>query len=889
MLSLFRRVALSLAVAAAALMPATVLHAAAPVHQETLPNGLTILLQEDHAKPLVGVCIFVNGGSRTETPTLSGLSHYYEHLIFRGGSVKQGELEFRKEMQRIGDESGGYTTNDWTCYGFTAPTQNLDEALWRSVDAWMGLKLTQAKVNQERQVVMEEFNQGEDRPDYKVYYQIERLMFRDHPYKRDTIGLKEAILNSSLATFQTFYNERYVPNQIVLAAVGDFDTKALRDKLAKAFAPYKRGKDDFELGDVEKPQTEFRMGVESMKTPSTWTILGFHVPPNAHPDTPALTVLETILGVGTSSRLYRALKEKENLVTETSADQEVRRDPGMFCVYTTMPPGNEAKVFGIVRDQVKGLATTLVPPDELNRAKSQIVNAYVFDAQTPFDRAERLCLFELMGDVSVEALWPKLIQSVTAEDIRRVAATYFAADLASYSVIRPTGTAGPSEADIRSMLDPWRAGWPPAAARTTTASAVRKEVLPNGVTLLLKEDHAIPVVAVETAARGGLWIEPAGRGGVANMAMTLLRRGAGTRTAAQISQRAADLGMQLSSSSTEDYGLVSWQAPANNFDAAWALYRDVLLAPTFPADEVRKVREDLIQQAKSLGDRPFEYTNAAFFRTLYPTSPYGRQVLGDTTSLAAITTADLRAAYGTMICGSNLVVAVVGDFDSDAVLASARKTLGTLKAGKPVEAGGAKDAPATASRPIFEPKEQEQITYNTGWLGCSVRDADYPALRVATSIIGDKVFFKYVYEKGVAYRSWFYMIDRLGQSSVQNEMGVTASNFAMASSGVLGDVAAYLKTPPSAAEVKGSVDKAVSRHQLRSQENRQLASRLAYWEMSGMGWEYGESMPEKLRAVTVDQVRDAMRKYFPIDKFTRVAVGKEPAASASPAAAAPGR
>ena len=139
-------------------------------------------------------------------------------------------------MQRIGEESGGYTTNDWTCYGFTAPTSSFDEALTRAVDAWMELRLTQAKVDKERQVVMEEFNQGEDRPDYKVYYQIERLMFLDHPYKRDTIGLKDAILNSSLATFRTFYEERYVPNQIVLAAVGDFDTATLRDKLEKAFA-----------------------------------------------------------------------------------------------------------------------------------------------------------------------------------------------------------------------------------------------------------------------------------------------------------------------------------------------------------------------------------------------------------------------------------------------------------------------------------------------------------------------------------------------------------------------------------------------------------------------------------------------------------------------------
>jgi predicted Zn-dependent peptidase len=99
----------------------------------------------------------------------------------------------------------------------------------------------------------------------------------------------------------------------------------------------------------------------------------------------------------------------------------------------------------------------------------------------------------------------------------------------------------------------------------------------------------------------------------------------------------------------------------------------------------------------------------------------------------------------------------------------------------------------------------------------------------------------------------------------------------MASSGVLGDVAAYQTTPPTPTEVSVAVDKAVSRHQLRSQENRQLASRLAYWEMTGMGWEFGEAMPEKLRAVTPNQVRDVMKKYFRLDAYTRVAVGREPA------------
>jgi len=859
---------------------------APPISRETLPNGMRILLVEDHSKPLVGVSIFVNGGSRTEPPNLSGLSHYYEHLIFRGGSTRQAELEFRREMQRIGEETGGYTTDDYTCYGFTAPAENLDEALRRSADAWMNLKLTQTKVSRERQVVMEEYNQGRDLPDYQVYFQLLRLMYLEHPYKRPTIGSKDVIEGASLATFKSFYEERYVPNQMILAAVGDFDAREMAAKLKKAFSPYRRGADDFELGETEPPQTAFRMGVETMKTPSAWTYLGFHVPASSDPDTPALTVLASLLGGGTSSRLYRALKDRENLVTSVSADFEARKDPGMFVIGCELPPQNEARVFGIVRDQLKRLATEPASAEELERVKSSLLYSYTYDTQTFWKRAERLCLFELKSDASVERLWPELIEGVTAEDLRRVAARYLSADQASYSVVRPKDVAGPSQLEIEAMLPAWTKGWPDAAqARAVVAAPVRRETLPNGVTLVLREDHATPIVAVQTIARGGQWIEPEALGGVSNMAAMLLRRGAGSMSAQQISDRSDALGARLSSSGGPDHASISLQAPAANFDKAWEIYKEMVLHPTFPSGEISKVREDLIRQVQSLGDRPFEYTNVQFAKALYTKSPYRRPLIGDETSLANIKVSDLRKAHETVFCGSNLVVAVVGDFDSDRVLEMARRSLGTLRRGAPVAVGEIRDEPAAAPRVIFDEKDQEQVTYNTGWLGCSIRDPDYVPLRVLTTLIGDKLFFKYVYEKGVAYRSWFYMDNRMGQASVQNEMGVTPANFKLASTGVLDDITGTAGGPITAAQVKGAVDKTLSRYYLGAQQSIQVAQRLGFYEASGMGFEFAERYPDLLRQTTADQVMAVAKKYIRPAAYTRVAVGEEPAKTSAPASA----
>jgi len=351
-------------------------------------------------------------------------------------------------------------------------------------------------------------------------------------------------------------------------------------------------------------------------------------------------------------------------------------------------------------------------------------------------------------------------------------------------------------------------------------------------------------------------------------------------TARQISDQSEALGLRLSSGARSDYAFVDWQAPSRNFGKAWDLYRAILTQPTFPSDEVAKVRQDLVQQVQSLGDRPFDLTNLRFAEAIYKKSPYRRFISGDETSLKKIAIADLRHAYRTQFCGSNLIVSISGDFDPEAVLALAKRTLGSIPKGTPVVVGGVKDEPAKEKNPVFVEKDQEQITYNTGWLGCSVLDPDYVPLRAGVAIIGDRLFFKYVYERGVAYRSWFYMSDRVGQASVQNEMGVSPPNWAASSSGVLEDVTEFVSRPLQEAEVKRSVEKLLSRYYLGAQQNDAIASRLGFYELSGLGYGFAETYPEQLRKLKAGEVQAALRKYLHPDTYTRVAIGKDPAKSA---------
>jgi predicted Zn-dependent peptidase len=158
-----------------------------PVKVHSLDNGMQVITKEEHSKNLVAINIYVKVGSRTEYPEISGLSHYYEHLIFRGGTDKQKELETRKAFQSLG-QFFGFTSEDVTCYYMVAPKENLDEALWRYADAVMNLKVTQEKIESERQVVLEEFNMDEDQPDYYSWLLLEKSAYRRWTYMQSRLG-----------------------------------------------------------------------------------------------------------------------------------------------------------------------------------------------------------------------------------------------------------------------------------------------------------------------------------------------------------------------------------------------------------------------------------------------------------------------------------------------------------------------------------------------------------------------------------------------------------------------------------------------------------------------------------------------------------------------------
>ena len=305
------------------------------------------------------------------------------------------------------------------------------------------------------------------------------------------------------------------------------------------------------------------------------------------------------------------------------------------------------------------------------------------------------------------------------------------------------------------------------------------------------------------------------------------------------------------------------------------LLAEVLTWPTFPAEEVEKLREDILSSIRSLPDRPFENTNEAFYRALYKNSPYGRPVEGTDTSIRQITRTDIMEFYKENMVGANVVVAVVGAVDPGAIRSWAERWLGSLPTGRPVVIAPPEEPVRSSALDTLIVRKQEQTTYNTGWPAVSVRDPDYLALRVAVSVLQDRFFFKYVYEKGEAYRSWFYMTHRLGQGSMQNEMGVSPAVYREIAGEVDSDLTRFAGQPIPDADLAAAKERILSAYTLEVQTSSGLASALVWYELSGMGLEGYRTFPDRIRAVTGEQASAVVRKYIVPGRFVRVGVGGE--------------
>jgi zinc protease len=413
--------------------------AAEEVQEATLPNGLKVLLSEDHRSPIVTVQIWYRVANRNEQLGKTGLSHLLEHMMFKGTS-RFGPGAYAKIIEQNGGNDNAFTSQDYTGYFVNIATDKLDVVLDLEADRMQHLTLDPKEFESEREVVIEERRtRSEDSPVGALVEELNAMAFKAHPYGWPIIGWMEDIRRLTVEDLRDYYRTYYSPNNAVMVIVGDFNAPRVLKKVEEKFGAIPKAPEPPHVRSVEPEQRGERRVVLRREAQLPFVFYGYLTPNYRSQDSYALDLLSTVLSGGRASRLYRRLVYEQQIALDAGGDYtQLAADPDLFTFYAqVMPEKSIEEVERALSAEVEKLRTELVDELELARAKNQLEAAFLFGQDSIFQRARILMRYELTGGWRLRDAYLPGIRAVTREDIRRVAQTYFTADRRNVAILIP--------------------------------------------------------------------------------------------------------------------------------------------------------------------------------------------------------------------------------------------------------------------------------------------------------------------------------------------------------------------------------------------------------------------------------------------------------------------
>ena len=435
-------VAASAVVAVVATLTAAVRPPKLEYQISTLPNGLTVVIEEDHSVPIVHLNLTYHVGSKNEKPGRTGFAHLFEHLMFKGS--KNVEPEAHTSMiASIGGQANAFTTEDETTFWETLPSQYLPLALWLEADRMATLRITPETVVSEREVVKEERrlrvdNQPYGRLNEVIYDQI----FTTHPYKHVPIGSMEDLDAATVDDVRDFYSTFYVPENATLTIVGDVDYAQAAQlvtqylgRVPKAAKPVPR--------DIPKepPQTAERRLTLKEPWPLPAVVVAYHITYDGNPDSYPLHIAGKVLSDGQSSRIYQKLVYQQQLAVAAFGGPNLIEDPNIFYAVAIVQPGRTPdQVITALIAEFDRLKNEPVSERELQRTKNQFARDYILNRESDQEKARVLShAVVIHHDIKTADGEFDIFQSLTAADVQRVARTYFTANNRTVLTLLPEG------------------------------------------------------------------------------------------------------------------------------------------------------------------------------------------------------------------------------------------------------------------------------------------------------------------------------------------------------------------------------------------------------------------------------------------------------------------
>ncbi|UCD55442.1 MAG: insulinase family protein [Candidatus Omnitrophota bacterium] len=832
----------------------------AKITKEVLENGLTVLIKEERSHPLVTIQVTVDAGLSSEgVYGGTGISHFIEHMIFKGTPTrKPGDIE--KEVKSYGGEINGWTGLDSAGYSITIPKEYAREALLLMEDVIFRPAFDTAELEKERQVILKEIKLNRDDPTRRVMKELWQASFLEHPYKLPLIGYETLFKELKRDDLINYHSLHYTPNNMILAVAGDIDKDKILNNIKSGFGKYKRKRALPAAVPLEPQQNSLRESKGFAQINLGYIAMAYHTVELSSNDLYALDVLGIILGDWDGSRLNKRLVKDNQLLYTVSSFNYTPKYPGLFIIYGV---GDYEKLEGAKAQILREIAKIRVDgieKSELDAAKNIVISSYINSLETTAGMVKAISQSEfLAGDPAFFEKYVENVKKIDEEAITRVAKKYLGENNLTVSYLCPAGDAAVGERPV--PVEP--------------AKGPQRVELSNGIRLILKEDRRIPKVSLVYAFLGGVRAETEKNNGISNLTSAMLLKGTKKRKEGQIKAFMESRGGQISHFSGKNSFGVSLDFLSGNIYDALDILEDVIENPSFPEEELKKEKEKLYAAIKAEDDDVYSTGFLKLKKALFGSYPYGLRLIGQVDSLKGISRKDIKDFYKKFSAPNNMVISVVGDFEPQKMRREIEKRFSDIDK-IPFKLKTVKLPALVGINEVEHDMPREQSLILVGFRGSTLKSRDRFYLEVLSSVLSG--------ENGRLYQS------------IRNELGLSYALGTFSAPGVdSGFFASYVATDQahlrearnillkelreagaiSEEEIKLAKKALIGRHKIALQSYKALAYKMALDELYGIGYNAYEDYAQSVSDVTRAEVVKASKKYIDLENFALVAISGE--------------
>jgi zinc protease len=859
----------------------------AGLERRVLPNGLAIVVKEDHRLPTLTAMLAYRVGSVNEPEGLTGVSHFFEHMVFKGSSkYKRGDIDL--VTYRCGGENNAYTTHDMTGYWFHVDSSHLKDILDILADTCGNSTLDPQEFELERGPVLQEMNIWLDGPWGELERSLEKTIYTKSRYRHPVLGWREDVEKLSRDRMMEYYKAYYKPNNASLIVVGDVNKEEVFQEAAKYFGSIPRGKDADEAHWMEPAQTEERTVEVKTDLPSDRFIMAFRTPEAGSDADLRLDVIATILGDGRNSRLKTKLVKELELAGESNVDvlNYSRRHEGVFYVQVEVAlDGSPEAARKAVIQELEAISTKPVKERELRRAKNLLRAKFAFDVESQNELTSKIGYFDALGRPDYIRTYMDRIEAITPEQLLETAKVTFQPEKRTVAIglAKPKRSGAAPGSGLEKGPPKRRAGAVAAPQAAPVLGEVLREVLPNGLTLLAKKRSDVPVLSIQALVNAGQIFEPEDKAGLAELVGSLLDEGieddqGRRRTGDEIAGDLEFVGGQYTTGANG----ISVKVLSEHSDIAFNTARDLLRYPSFPKDRFEKLKEDQLAEIESMDQDPTRVARRLFFESVYKGHPLHHPTIGYKETVKALTLEDVEAYYHRLFRPENTIIAVVGDIDPAEAIRQVRRRMEGWKGEGAWKAPVAQPAlQQTEPRTIYHTYKATQVRIHLGHIGVVRKNPDFAALKVMETILLTSPGFTNRLARnvrdlqGLAYDVNGSITGGAGAVACpfQVVLGVEAKDKEKGLQAVLKELDQFLKDGPTEVEVKDAKDYLLHSFVSSWETVEDMADYLLSVERYGLGADYAGDYYKAVRSVTPAEILRVARKYIDPKNLTTVIVG----------------